>query len=111
MTNTKNAQLHVFLVQPLSKHLYKEMIVYADAEQDARNAAALAENPERVPTPTNEFPAETVYLDIGMSICIEIKPDIVKLENNSDCVRIQYNEVTYDLKKNVAQEVIAENIY
>lgn len=110
MTNTKNSQIHIFLVQPLSKHIYKEMIVYADTEQHARSAAALTENPERVPTPANEFSAETVYLDIGMSICVEVKPDIIKLENNSNCVRIQYNEVMYDLKKNVAQEVIAENV-
>ena len=111
MTNTKNSQMHIFLIQPLDKHSYKEMIVYADTEQDARKAAASAVNSERVPTPTSEFPAETVYLDTGMSICIETKPDIIKPLNNSDGVRIKYNEVMYDLKKNVAQEVIAENLY
>ena len=111
MTNTENSQMHIFLVQPLSKHIYKEMIVCADTEQDARNAAALTEKPENVATTTNEFSADTVYLDVGMSICIEIKPDIDKTKNNSNCVRIKYNEVTYDLKKNVAQEVIAENLY
>jgi hypothetical protein len=111
MTNTKNSQTHIFLVQPLNKHIYKEMIVYSDSEQNARKAAALAENPKKVPNTTNEFSAETVYLDRGMSICIEIEPVLVKLENKTDCVRVQYNEVMYDLKKNSAQEVIAENIY
>ena len=111
MTHSENSQMHIFLVQPLSKCSYKEMIVYADTEQDARHAAAIAGNDENTSTSTAEFSPETVYHDTGMSICIEINPDVVKvLENNLDCVRLQYNEVTYDLKKNVAQEVIVENV-
>jgi len=110
MSTSTNSHTHIFLVQPLGKNTYKEMIVYADTEQQARSAAALAVNPEKTPASTNEFSAETVYLDGGMSICIEIKPDIIKTENNSEDVQVKYNEVIYDLKKSVAKEVIAENI-
>lgn len=103
MSNIINSSIHLFLVQPISEKKYKEMIVYADTEQDARNAAALADT-------TSASPADSIYLNGGMSICIEIEPNIIKVENNSGYVRVKYNEVIYDLKMGVAQEVIAENI-
>lgn len=110
MVNPIDSQIHIFLIQPLSKDKYKEIIVYADTEQQARAAAALVNNPEKVRGQLNEFSAETTYQDRGMSICIEIKPDIIKLVNNLEMAKIIYNEVVYDLNKGQAQEVIAENI-
>jgi hypothetical protein len=110
MSNLINSRIHLFLVQPISKINHKEMIVYADNEQQARNAAALANNSEKSQVAANTIPAESIYLDSGMSICIEIKPDIIKAENDSEYVRVKYNEVIYDLKMGVAQKVIAENI-
>src|ERR1700722_15508301 len=93
MSNPKNSQIHLFLVQPISEIQYKEMIVYADNEQQARNAAALANNPEKTQAAADQIPAESIYLNGGMSICIEIKPDIIKAENNSEYVQVKYNEV------------------
>lgn len=110
MSNSMNSQMHIFLVQPLRKNQYKEMIVYADTEQQARKAAALAYNPEKNPVPSNSIPAETVYLDRGMSICITIEPNLIKIGDDPESVRVKYNEVMYDLRKSVAQEVIAENV-
>lgn len=111
MSNAVNSQIHLFLVQPISEKKYKEMIVYADNEQQARNAAALASNPEKIHVNSKKILAESIYLDGGMSICIEIKPDIIKAENNSECVQVKYNQVKYDLKIGVAQEVISENFF
>jgi len=110
MSNTLNSQIHLFLVQPISEIKYKEMIVYADNEQQARNAAALTNNPDKTLAAANQIPAESIYLNRGMSICIEIEPDIIKVENNAEYVRVKYNEVIYDLKMGVAQQVIAESI-
>jgi hypothetical protein len=110
MSNPANSQIHIFLVQPLSKNIHNEMIVYADTEAQARTAAALANKLQKASVTTNEVPADAVYMDGGMSICIEIKEDIIQIGNNAESVQVKYNEVIYDLEKDLAQKVIAENI-
>lgn len=102
MSHVMNSQIHIFLVQPLDKSISKEMIVYADTEQQARTAAALAADFGKN--------TDSIYLDGGMSICIETDSDLLKVENTLERVQVKYNEVMYDLKKDEAQEVIAENI-
>lgn len=95
MAVSPQQNMHFYLVQPLNKS-FREMIAYADNENDARRAAAA-------------FDAElsSIYLNDGLSICIETEPDIIHVEN--DTVRIEYNSVLYDLQKNTAKEVIAEH--
>jgi DNA mismatch repair protein MutH len=101
-------QVHIFLIQPLRK-TNKEMIVYADNASEARKAAAaLVSEMTNLPLEENGIPLETVYTDEGLSICIEADPEIIKVSNGS--VRVKYNEVIYDLNKNNAEQVIAENI-
>lgn len=97
----------IFLVQPLDKSNYKEMIVYADSSDEARKAAALEFKSSNGPASLND---NSVYLDSGMSICISIAPNIIKSESNSGHVKVKYNEVIYELGKNEAKEVIAEDI-
>src|SRR3990167_1113936 len=110
MSKTTNSKIHIFLVQPLSINEYKEMIVYADDEQQARAAASKVKDPEKTVVPANDISSKTIYLDGGMSICIEIEPDLLKIGNDLDLdqVQVKYNEVNYDLTKQVAQKVIAE---
>jgi hypothetical protein len=108
MSNPANSQIHIFLVQPLSKNIHNEMIVYADTEELARAAAALANKSKTASVSINEIPIDLIYLNEGMSICIEIQEDIIKIGNNLESVQVEYNEVRYDLAKDLAQKVIAE---
>lgn len=106
-----NSNIQIYLIQPLRKTEYKEIIVYTDTEQEARNAAALIKNPERLSISENPLPPETVYLDRGMSICIKVEPTILKVDPDLQSVQIKYNEVSYNLEKNIAAIVKSETFF
>jgi len=98
--------IKIFLVQPFNP-AFKEMIVYADNEQEARQAAGLMSK-----AATQEhFSEDNVYDNTELSICIQTdNPQILKQDTATKHVTVQYNEVLYDLTKNQAQEVIAVKI-
>jgi len=103
------SQVRIYLVQPIDKS-YKEAIVYADTEEQARIAAAALAREAKTPQAiANGNEIASIYVNRGESICIEIEPTIIDGENTNE-VSVKYNEVIYKLKKSKAEEVIAENI-
>lgn len=103
-----SVKIHIFLVQPLDAKRYKEMIVYADNEKQARAAAALVASHHLAELADGIAP-DSIYLNNDMSICIEIEPTHLQVGSDLKTVQVEYEEVIYHLKKDVAQSVVVEN--
>lgn len=102
-------EIRIFIIEPINKNKYKTKIIYADSENEARAGASKIDS--------TWIPADqaakhsSVYKDLGRSICIEVEPEIKQVDLNAKMVKIKYNDVIYDLKKDIAENVISESIF
>lgn len=110
-----STSIKIFIVEPIDKNNYKTKIVFADNADDARLAASKAHNATMPPQSVSAYDKpfslandSPVYLDENMSICIETHPEIISVIR--DHAKIKYNNVVYDLEKNIAEDVISESM-
>lgn len=108
------SSIKIFIVEALNKIQYPvTKIIYADNEDEARRSASISQNPdtESVP-PLNRFGTypegyDSVFMDKGMSLCLEVTPKILATSHLR--IKIKYNDVIYDLEKNVAEDVLSDS--
>lgn len=92
-----SSNISVYLLEPIDDKNPRKKIVYAENPASARKAAAASNDP-----------IDRIFADRDLSTCVQLEVDIHQLNNNE--VKVQYNEVLYDLIKDHAEDVIAEAI-
>ncbi len=106
----QKSQYKVFLIEPVNTVNYNKMLVYADNFENAMKAASerfemdqskQAENKNHNSKKTLINPFDGI-----LSTCIQVEPQIIAIDEQSNWLKIEYREVEYDLYKNEAEHLI-----
>lgn len=98
----------IFLLEPIEKLKYKKIIVYSDSPENARIAAN-----KKYHLHNKNFNYELdfsdekfVYLNKIFSLCSEISPKIIYIDNKHNLLKVEYEGVVYELIKDKPEEHI-----
>ncbi|MEO8964523.1 MAG: hypothetical protein ABI370_07625 [Gammaproteobacteria bacterium] len=102
----KQLQGKIFLIEPIEELRYKKIIVYSDTPENARIAGNQKYHPHNQSNELNFSDEKLVYLNPNYSMCKEIKPKIISIDNKSKLLEIEYEGVKYELVNNKPVEHI-----
>lgn len=86
----------IFLLEPIDERNPKKKLVYSECAASARRAAAISDDP-----------TDRIYADRDLSTCIQIDPEVLLSASIQD-IKFKYNDVTYELIKDKAEDILVE---
>lgn len=95
----KGEEIHVYLLEPIDDKNPKKKLVYSEDPASARKASAISDDPY-----------DRIFGDRDLSTCIQVEVKLITIKANGQQVKVEYNEIIYDLIKDKAQDILASEV-